>query len=213
MSVLFFDATFTLFWPCSFFLIWNMILCGNFSAKNNLVTLLISSQFTSVLTTGAAGTQCFPWLSKMKTFTKSAKKCLPNWSKAKPSKTRSTYGGVLNIFRRKRLFHTIWRKKGLLQLCAKDKKWKNEVSMSALECFKSKILLLQLSKIQTSLSFTNLSSYVCNCFYQKYGPFITHETNWNFKSCFLVWVVNLFTWSSVLSVSGMLQSLKICGDR
>ena len=27
-----------------------MILCGNFSAKNNLVTLLISSQFTSVLT-------------------------------------------------------------------------------------------------------------------------------------------------------------------
>ena len=124
MYVLFFDATFTLFWPCSFFLIWNMILCGNFSAKNNLVTLLISSQFTSVLTTGAAGTQCFPWLSKMKTFTKSAKKCLPNWSKAKPSKTCSTYGGVLNIFRRKRLFHTIWRKKGLLQLCAKDKKWK-----------------------------------------------------------------------------------------
>ena len=72
--------------------------------------------------------------------------------------------------------------------------------MSALECVKSKILLLQLSKIQTSLSFTNLLSYVCNCFYQKYGLFIIHETNWHFKSCFLVWVVNLFTWSSVLSV-------------
>ena len=133
----------------------------------------------------------------MKTFTKSAKKCLPNRSKAKPSKTRSTYGGVLNIFRRKRLFHTIWRKKGLLQLCAKDKKWKNEVSMSALECVKSAILLLQLSKLALVLQICQ-----ANCFYQccTYRPFITHETSWHFKSCFLVWVVNLFTWSSVLSV-------------
>ena len=123
--------------------------------------------------------------------------------------------------------------------------------MSALECVKSTILLLQLSKLAlvlkieltASISKGQLNSewiyevivspkmptknlkdlmyptlYVINFqgtfwsgFWEKwwfhefilnflYGPFITHETRWHFKSCFLVLVVNLFTWRDFLCI-------------
>ena len=82
ISNLFFYTTFTLFWACNSFLIWNMIVCGNFSAKNNLVTLLISTQFTSVLTSW------YSVLSMTQQNENFYKKCKKMSTELKQSKTK-----------------------------------------------------------------------------------------------------------------------------
>ena len=115
-----------------------MILCGNFSAKNNLVTLLISSQFTPVLTSWYS---VLSMTQQNENFYKKCKKMSTELNQKQNQAKLAQVMVVCSTYLDERDFFTQFDEK---RVCSnsvlKTKNEKNEVSMSALECVKSTIL-------------------------------------------------------------------------